>query len=86
MEDQREQSMRGGGNEMQRTIPVEQARSEGGDEFTESHADAAGRARTRGRGWRKPLLLVGIALLLLIAAFIALILYAVSQLPPNFGG
>jgi hypothetical protein len=83
---------------MRRTILVGQARSEGGDEFTESHA--GGRARTRGSecdsgripahrrmmGWRRLLLLVGITLLLLIAAFIALILYAVSQLPPNFGG
>jgi membrane protein YdbS with pleckstrin-like domain len=56
---------------MQRTIPVKQARSEAGHRWM-----------TR----RRLLLLVGITLLLLIAAFIAWILYDVSQLPPNFGG
>jgi len=57
---------------MQRTIPVGQARSEGGHRWM--------------LGWRRLLLLAGITILLLIAAFIALILYAVSELPPNFGG
>ena len=57
---------------MQRTIPVGQARSEAGHRWM--------------MGWRRLLLLVGITLILVIAAFIALILYAVSQLPPNFGG
>ena len=68
---------------MPRTVLVGQVKSEGGDEFTDSHADVRGRAGIR---WRRVLLLAGVTLLLLIAAFIALILYALSQLPPNFGG